>query len=130
MTSPDPQARSSPRVARRGVLLGRLLIIAAVAVVVVLLVSVSSSAPLRTEGDRISHLTIASRFVHGKMGLTLVTPASGGAHRPLLVFLHGHHADNNSVLSNQLFTALHALGPSAPDIAFPSGGALAYWHDR
>jgi len=44
---------------------------------------------LHTEGARISHLTIASRFVHGQMQLTLVTPAGGGAHRPLLVFLHG-----------------------------------------
>ena len=123
-----PRRRS--RVGRRGVLLGALMIVAAFAVVVAVLVSVSSSAPLRTDGARISRLTIASRFVHAKMGLTLVTPASGGAHRPLLVFLHGHHADNNSVLSNQLFTALHALGSSAPDIAFPSGGALSYWHNR
>jgi S-formylglutathione hydrolase FrmB len=130
MTSHDREAGSRSRVGRRGVLVGALLIVAAVVVVVVVLVSVSSSAPLRTEGARISHLTIASRFVHGKMGLTLVTPAGGGANRPLLVFLHGHHADNNSVLSDQLFAALHALGPSAPDIAFPSGGALSSWHNR
>jgi len=68
--------------------------------------------------------------VHGKLGLTLVTPAGGGANRPLLVFLHGHDADNNSVLSDQLFTALQALGPRAPDIAFAYGEALSYWHNR
>jgi hypothetical protein len=68
------------------------------------------------------HLTIASRFVHGTMPLTLVTPAGGGAHRPLLVFLHGLHSlgyDNNSQLTDQMFAALHALGRRAPDIAFP-----------
>ena len=64
------------------------------------------------------------------MGLALVTPAGGGAHRPLLVFLHGHYANNNSVLSDQLFTALRALGTRAPDIAFPAGGDLSYWHNR
>ena len=130
MTSLEREAGSRSQVGRRGIVLGALLIVAAVVVVVVVLVSVSSSRPLHTEGARISRLTIASRFVHGKMGLTLVTPAGGGAHRPLLVFLHGHHADNNSELSDQLFTALRALGPSAPDIAFPSGGALSYWHNR
>jgi len=126
MTSDHPEPRSRSRVGRRGAVLGTLLIIAAVVVVVVVVISVSSSAPLRTKGARISHLTIASRYVHHYMPLTLVTPASGGADRPLLVFLHGHYANNNSVLSDQLFTALRALGPSAPDIAFPSGGDLSY----
>jgi len=119
MTSHDPQARSRSRIGRRGVVLGALLIVAAIAVVVVVLMSVTSSSPLRTEGASISHLTIASRFVHGKPALTLVTPAGGGAHRPLLVFLHGHCGDNNWVLSDQLFTALRALGTRAPDVAFP-----------
>ena len=129
MTSHARKA-GSRSLGRRGVLLGALLIAAAIAVVVLVLVSVSSSPPLRTEGARISHLTIASSLVHRKMGLTLVTPAGGGGHRPLLVFLHGHYANNNSVLSDQLFAALHALGPRAPDIAFPAGGDLSYWHNR
>jgi enterochelin esterase-like enzyme len=131
MTSPDPQARRRSPVGRRGFVLGPLLIAAAVVVAVVVLVGVSSARPVRTEGARISHVTIVSRFVHRKLALTLVTPAGGGAHRPLLVFLHGHHPyNNNSELSDQLFTALHALGPRAPDIAFPYGGALSYWHNR
>ena len=83
-----------------------------------------SSPPVNTQGARIMHLTIASRLVHGTMPLTLVTPPGGGAHRPLLVFLHGLHSlgyDNNSQLTNQMFAALHALGPRAPDLAFPYG---------
>ena len=80
-----------------------------------------SSPPVNTQGARIMHLTIASRLVHGTMPLTLVTPPGGGAHRPLLVFLHGLYYDNNSQLTNQMFAALHALGPRAPDLAFPYG---------
>ena len=80
-----------------------------------------SSPPVHTEGARVLHLTIDSRLVHGTMPLTLVTPAHGGAHRPLLVFLHGLYYDNNSQLTGQMFAALHALGPRAPDIAFPYG---------
>ena len=130
MTSNARKARSRSRVGRRGVLLGALLIAAAVFAAVIVLVSLSSSPPLRTDGGRIAHLTIDSSLVRRKMGLTLVTPAGGGAHRPLLVFLHGHYANNDSVLSDQLFTALRAFGPRAPDIAFPAGGDLSYWHNR
>jgi len=89
----------------------------------------SSPSPVNTDGARVLHLTIVSRFVHGAMPLTLVTPAGGGAHRPLLVFLHGVVYDNNSELTDQMFAALHALGPRAPDIAFPDGGT-SYWHNR
>jgi len=88
-----------------------------------------NTSPVNTLGARILHLTIDSRFVHGAMPLTLVTPAGGGAHRPLLVFLHGLHSlgyDNNSQLTDQMFAALHALGPRAPDIAFPYGDD-SYW---
>ena len=88
-----------------------------------------NASPVNTLGARILHLTIDSRFVHGAMPLTLVTPAGGGAHRPLLVFLHGLHSlgyDNNSQLTDQMFAALHALGPRAPDIAFPYGDD-SYW---
>jgi len=101
----------------------------AAALVVATLAGCSSPARVNPQGARILHLTIASRFVHGAMPLTLVTPAGGGAHRPLLVFLHGLHSlgyDNNSQLTDQMFAALHALGPSAPDIAFPYGDD-SYW---
>lgn len=72
-----------------------------------------SSPPVNTQGARIVHLTIDSRLVHGAMPLTLVTPAGGGTHRPLLVFLHGLYYDNNSQLTDQMFAALHAHIQSA-----------------
>lgn len=96
------------------------------ALAVMPLAGCSSPAPVNTQEARILHLTIDSRFVHGAMPLTLVTPAGGGAHRPLLVFLHGVVYDNNSQLTDQMFAAPHALGPRAPDIAFPYGDA-SYW---
>ena len=101
----------------------------AIALAVAALAACSSPSPVNTRGARILHVMIASRLVHGAMPLTLVTPAGGGAHRPLLVFLHGLHSlgyDNNSQLTDQMFAALHALGPSAPDIAFPYGDD-SYW---
>ena len=98
----------------------------AAALAVAALAGCSSPAPVNTQGARILHVTIDSRFVHGAMPLTLVTPAGGGAHRPLLVFLHGLNYDNNSQLTDQMFAALRALGPRASDIAFPYGDS-SYW---
>ena len=98
------------RAARRSRLAAVLI---AVALMAGTLASSSSPGPVNTQGARVSHLTIDSRFVHGAMPLTLVTPAGGGAHRPLLVFLYGLHSlgyDNNSQLTGQMFAALHALG--------------------
>jgi len=72
---------------------------------------------------RVVHLTIDSRLVHAKVPLTLVMPAGGGAHRPLLVFLHGYDYDNNSQLTDQMFAALHALGPRAPILPSPAAAS-------
>jgi len=116
--------------ARRRRLPRPLSITAAVAMILAACSSAHRPAPpLNTEGARILHLTIVSRYVTGKMPMTLVTPAGGGTHRPLLVFLHGIIYDNNSQLTNQMFAALHALGPRAPDIAFPYGDQ-SYWYNR
>jgi enterochelin esterase-like enzyme len=101
----------------------------AVALTVGALAGCSSSSPVTTDGARTLHLTVSSRFGHGTMPLTLVTPAGGGAHRPLLVFLHGLYYNNNSQLTDQMFAALHALGPRAPDIAFPGGDASRWASD-
>ncbi len=70
-------------VGRRAYLAGALGIAAALVVAVL----AACSSPVNTDGARTLHRTIASRFVHGAMALTLVTPAGGGAHRLLLVFL-------------------------------------------
>lgn len=64
------------------------------------------------------------------MPATLVIPAGGARNRPLLVFLHGRGADQDSELSDQLFAGLASLGVKAPDIVFPYGGDHSYWHDR
>jgi enterochelin esterase-like enzyme len=85
---------------------------------------------LHTGGARIARFTIASRFVHNRLAVTLVTPNGAGPGRPLLVFLHGRGGDQDSELSSQLFAALRALGRTAPDIAFPYGDDHSYWHDR
>lgn len=53
----------------------------------VVLAGCFSPEPVKTQGARILHLTIASRLVHGTVPLILVTPAGGGAHRPLLCLL-------------------------------------------
>jgi S-formylglutathione hydrolase FrmB len=51
-------------------------------------------------------------------------------HPPLLVFLHGRGADENSSVGEELFQLLALLGRAAPAIAFPYGGDHSYWHDR
>lgn len=109
----------------------RVLILALfVAVALVLVAAITARSRMRTYGARVLHVSLSSRFVHGRMPLTLVTPAGGGRDRPLLVFLHGRGADQNSEISTQLFAALRALGSRAPDIAFPYGGDHSYWHNR
>ncbi len=127
ISDPVPRRRRLPAV----------FIVAALAIAALASCSSSPPPPVNTQGARMLHLTIDSRFVHyggmpsmsSSVPLTLVTPAGGGAHRPLLVFLHGKGYDNDSQLTDQMFAALHALGPLAPDIAFPYGDT-SYWHNR
>jgi S-formylglutathione hydrolase FrmB len=89
-----------------------------------------TAAPVPTRGARIVDTTIDSGFAGARLPLTLITPAGGGAGRPLLVFLHGRGGDQDSELSAQMFAALAKLGSAAPDLAFPDGGDHSYWHDR
>jgi S-formylglutathione hydrolase FrmB len=97
---------------------------------IVVVVSWRAASAVDTRGARVVHLTIASRFVHQRLPVTLVVPPGGGAGRPLVVFLHGRGGDQSSELSSAMFAALRALGARAPDIAFPYGGDHSYWHDR
>ena len=108
----------------------RLLIaaLAAAAIAAVLVQAIAS--PVNTLGWQVSHFTVASRYVHGRLTETLVTPPGGGRGRPLLVFMHGRGGNQDSTLSDQLFAALRSLGSRAPDIVFPYGGDHSYWHNR
>jgi S-formylglutathione hydrolase FrmB len=107
-------------------------LLAAVLLVVLggLIAALSSQSRVRTYGAKVLQLSINSRFVHRRMPLTLVAPAGARVGRPLLVFLHGRGADQNSENSTQLYSALRALGSRAPDIAFPYGDDHSYWHRR
>jgi S-formylglutathione hydrolase FrmB len=84
-----------------------------------------------TRGARVSHLTIDSEAVGEQLPVALVQPAgSEGDKRPLLVFLHGKGANEDSFLNDEMFAALAHLGRRAPIVAFPYGGDHSYWHDR
>jgi predicted esterase len=56
----------------------------------------------------------------------LVVPRGGGRGRELLVLLHGRGSDPQSLLVQQLFDTLHALGRRAPDVLFADGGDRSY----
>jgi S-formylglutathione hydrolase FrmB len=92
---------------------------------------VARASPLVTDGARIVHFSIHSSLVHETLPVTAIVAAGASDHaRPLLVFLHGKDANQDSSVDSTLFAALAALGPRAPDIVFPYGGADSYWHDR
>jgi len=65
------------------------------------------------------------------MPVAAVIPAGSTTRpRPLLVFLHGYGANQDSYLTDAMFAALARLGTQAPDVVFPYGGPDSYWHDR
>lgn len=98
---------------------------------IVLIIVVRSHGAASHDGAGVYHETIDSRLLHRAMPVTLITPRGGGSGRPLLVFLHGEGQNQNSQLSSgPLFAELRALGAKAPDIVFPSGRALSFWHNR
>ena len=82
-------------------------------------------------GARIVTFTVASPLVHATMPVAAVVPPGTTTRpRPLLVFLHGYGANQDSYLSDAMFAALAQLGAQAPDVVFPYGGPDSYWHDR
>jgi S-formylglutathione hydrolase FrmB len=110
----------------------RVTIIGALLVVAVALVAIVGAAnqPLASDGAHVRHFALMSRLVHQRLDVTLVTPAAATAGRPLLVFLHGRGANQDSELSAELFAGLRTLGARAPVVVFPDGGDHSYWHDR
>ena len=82
-------------------------------------------------GARTEHFEVQSRFVHHRLGVSVVVPADAGDGRPLLVYLHGRNGDENSEMRNEaMFSELAEVGERAPVVAFPDGGKAGYWHDR
>jgi S-formylglutathione hydrolase FrmB len=121
---------------RRTFLRRRFLALVALAAVAVLAFTVIATAgilgALDKRGARVEHITINSKAVGRRLGVSVVVPkdASPQDRRGLLVFLHGRGEDENTFLVTQLFSALGRLGHRAPIIAFPYGGDHSYWHDR
>ncbi len=81
-------------------------------------------------GMRTISFSSGQRILHESRSEQAVVPASGGEGRPLLVMLHGRGGSAHSVIGNQLFAALQALGPKAPDVIALDGDDASYYHDR
>jgi S-formylglutathione hydrolase FrmB len=83
-------------------------------------------------GAQVERIKVKSKAVARQLPVTVVLPkgASEGDPRPLLVFLHGRGADEDTFLDDAMFKAIARLGSRAPIIAFPYGGDHSYWHDR
>lgn len=123
------------RPSRRVVLRRRLLALAGLALVGFVLWAVVLGGWLRgavdERGAETGSLTIDSKAVGRTLPVKVVVPAgAAGETRPLLIFLHGRGADQNSELTDQMYSALADQGERAPIIAFPYGGESSYWHDR
>jgi S-formylglutathione hydrolase FrmB len=94
-----------------------------------------------THGATVVRYSLSSRLLGRTLEEIAVVP-SGGGPGPLLVLLHGRHDPSRlswlipsktgpeSMLSNQLFAGLAALGPRAPVIVIVNGGGHSYYHDR
>ena len=109
----------------------RLLPIALVVVAIIGGVVIEKLVSVDRHGAQVAKVEIDSKAVGQRLPTTVVVPANRpGGRRPLLVFLHGRGGDNNSDLDDAFFSALAALGPDAPLVAFPYGGDHSYWHDR
>jgi len=88
--------------------------------------------PADPQGAHVVRMTIDSAAVGQQEHVTVVVPPGRPPRRdrPLLVFLHGRGADDQSYLDTPMFAALRRLGSRAPIVVFPDGGDHSYWHDR
>lgn len=91
-----------------------------------------AGAPADPQGARVVRMTIDSAAVRQQERISVVVPPGPPARRerPLLIFLHGRGANDESYLDAPMFTALRQLRSGAPIIAFPDGGDHSYWHNR
>jgi S-formylglutathione hydrolase FrmB len=78
---------------------------------------------------KILNFELKSKLMGRQMSDVLVTPAGGGAGRPLLVFLHGYGAAPSDMVSPAFLAALRRLGDRAPVVFLPEGD-IGWWHDR
>jgi S-formylglutathione hydrolase FrmB len=129
--APRSSRRSRRRAHRRRRVVSLVVAVIAAAAVVVAAVLVVRSLGTDTHAAHVVRFTIQSPLVHQSLPVAAVVPAGTSAGpRPLLIFLHGKGEDENSYLDDAMFTALARLGPRAPDVVFPYGGADSYWHNR
>src|SRR5688500_16662995 len=75
-----------------------------------------------TRGADVEELEIRSKAVGETLPVDVVVPDGEGGGRPLLVILHGRGSGQDSVLHDELFSALDDQGDQAPLIAAPYGG--------
>jgi S-formylglutathione hydrolase FrmB len=82
-------------------------------------------------GASVETIAIESDAVGRTLPVSVVVPEGAGDEpRPLLVFLHGRDGDEQSGLTEEMYSALAEQGRLAPVVAFPNGGEASYWHDR
>ena len=88
-----------------------------------------SSKPELAAPPKITSFALQSKLMGRPLFEVLVTPAGGGAGRPLLVFLHGYGGAPRDTLSPAFVMALRRLGDRAPVVLLPEGDT-GWWHDR
>ena len=81
-----------------------------------------------TDGARIEHYPLHSRYVAADLPEIRVVPAEHGDWT--LILMHGYGGDPAGMLSESLLDGLQALGKRAPVVLLPYGGDDTYWHDR
>jgi enterochelin esterase-like enzyme len=105
-------------------------LLAVVAIVAVKLIGAEPSSDQVTTDKFTLHSTLLNRDLQQ---ILLIPHAGPKTRRNLLVLLHGRTDDLDgpkSMLSDELFSALEKLGPSAPAVLLVNGGKASYFHDR